>query len=111
MARHAAVDLSQIFDVLPYDPESERLSPAELARLRAILVETGVRLQEGSAADQKLRELRQLYEPYVQALSNRLLLTLPPWIPALDEHDDWETSVWESTGTPLSRNVEEDGRR
>ncbi len=76
MARHAAVDLSQIFDVLPYEPEPERLSPAELARLRAILVETGVQLQEGSAADQKRRELRQL-EPYVQALSDRLLLTLP----------------------------------
>ncbi|MDQ3834640.1 MAG: potassium channel family protein [Actinomycetota bacterium] len=112
LARHAAVDLSQIFGVLPYEPKPERLSLDGLARLRAILLETGVWLHEGSAADQKLRELRQLYEPYVQALSDRLLLTLPPWIPASDAPDDWETSVWESTGTPLSRNVEEeDGRR
>lgn len=99
MARHAAVDLSQIFGTPPRPPQIDRLPPVELARLRALLAEAGVQLREGDAAEQKLVEIRKKYEPYVNALAEYLLMPLPPWLPIADAADDWQTSVWEHSAT------------
>jgi hypothetical protein len=100
MARHAVVDLSIILGVPPGGPDSDRLPDADVANLRAFLTETGLRLREGSEADQKLRALRQLYEPYLYSLAKRLCLTLPPWISESSIKDNWETSVWEPEPRP-----------
>jgi hypothetical protein len=102
MARHAVVDLCLVFAVPPIEPEVDRLAEADLANLRAYLTAAGVRLREGSEADQRLRELRRMYEPYIYALSKRLLLALPPWISESARQDNWETSVWEP-GTDSKR--------
>ena len=101
IARHAAVDLSQIFHTPPRMPSVDRLPPAELARLRNILAEAGMQLREGPEADQKLAEIRAKYEPYVSALADYLLVTLPPWIPPSESADDWQTSVWEHASTAI----------
>ena len=80
MARHAAVDLAQVVDA-EYSPhDAERLTEADLNRLRTELAGHGVTLNDGSDAPERLSELRVLYEPYLHALSRRLLMTLPPWI-------------------------------
>ena len=42
MARHAVVDLSIVFDTPPYQPNEDRLSPADLNRLKASLSNYGV---------------------------------------------------------------------
>lgn len=102
MARHAAVDLSQILGTPPCAPHPDRLPPGDLARLRVLLAVSGVRLREGDAAGRKLAELRDSYEPYVRALSDYLFMPLPPWIPPDDGADDWQTSVWEHATAPLS---------
>lgn len=99
MARHAAVDLSQILGTPPRPPVVDRLPPAELARLRAMLAEVGMPLRDGPAADQKLAAVRAKYEPYVNALADHLLIALPPWIPRPDTVDDWQTSVYEHVST------------
>jgi hypothetical protein len=96
MARHAAVDLTQIFNVPPHMPEPDRLPPAELAHLRARLAATDFHLRAGPQADQHLIELRHMYEPYLNALANHLLVALPPWMPALDKLDNWQTTAWET---------------
>src|SRR5262249_36269570 len=67
MARHAVADLAQIFarsrqPVLAPD----RLPSSSLTTLRNMLRETGVTLENDVMAEQKLRELRQMYEPHVQ---------------------------------------------
>ena len=80
MARHAVVDLAQVFSTPPHPPKQDRLPAEELLRLRADLAEKGLHLRVGAAADAKLVELRQMYEPYVNALARRLLLTLPSWM-------------------------------
>lgn len=95
MARHAAVDLSQILGTPPRPPQVDRLPPAELAKLRAVLSETGLSLRNGPEADTKLAAIRGKYEPYVNALAEHLLVTLPAWLPAPDTADDWQTSVYE----------------
>ena len=99
MARHAAVDLSQVFGQSPRQRQPERLSPADMPRLRSRLTESGVVLHEGEAVDQKLTKLRALYEPYLVALEGYLLMPLPPWIPPPSARDDWETSPGEPAGS------------
>jgi hypothetical protein len=93
IARHAVVDLSQIFNTAPCHP-ADRLPAKELARLRRTLGDQGVKLAEDSAADRRLHELRMMYEPYVTSLSRFLLMRLPPWIVATEALDNWQTSAW-----------------
>jgi hypothetical protein len=93
MARHAVVDLAQIFMSSPQALAPDRLPPSGLTALRTMLADAGVTLQEGVAAEQKLRELRQMYEPYVQSLSEFLLMTLPPWFRITVMPDSWQTSA------------------
>jgi voltage-gated potassium channel Kch len=94
MARHAVVDLAQIFDTPPREPVPDRLPPDELTRLRAFLNSASVRPAEGDSADSQLRALRRVYEPYVKPLSDFLLLPLPRWSPEVDAVDNWQTSAW-----------------
>jgi hypothetical protein len=99
ITRHAIVDLAQVFNCPPHKPKHDRLPSDELARIRTTLTEAGLKLREGNAVDQKLSELRRMYEPYVCALSNYLRITVPPWIPKSSHIDNWQTSAWgRSTG-------------
>ena len=50
-------------------------------RLAAVLAQVGVPLRAGPEADAMLTHLRQMYEPFVSALADRLLMPLPPWLP------------------------------
>ena len=94
MARHALVDLAQIFNTPPCAPIPDRLLPADLTRLRAALVASGIKLRDSAAADEKLSALRQMYEPYVNSLADYLLVTIPDWIPPTKTFDNWQTSAW-----------------
>ena len=74
--------------------------------------EAGLDLHEPAAAEDKLRELRGMYEPFVQALARRLLLTLPPFVPAQETPDNWQRSAWMRPAPgigklPLARGDEE----
>jgi len=97
MARHAVVDLSQVFNTPPHEP-AQRLSETEFSRLQARLVEAGLTWREASdagGAARQLAELRLLYEPYVAALARHLAVTLPPWVRPGERPDNWQTSAWE----------------
>ncbi len=96
MARHAVVDLAQVFNTPPHEP-AQRLTDAELPRLRERLAEAGLRLRDGAdaaAATKQLAELRLMYEPYVAALARHLAVTLPPWVRQVERPDNWQTSAW-----------------
>ncbi len=95
MARHAVVDLAQVFSTPPEKLSLERLTPAQLAQTRKYLAEAGLRFHEGAAADKHLRELRFMYEPYVMAMAHRLMLPISPWITDEKRKDNWETSAWD----------------
>ena len=102
IARHAVVDLAQVFQTPPRPPQPDRLPSAALKKLRASLAAAGIVLKDGEDADRRLAELRRMYEPYVQALADRLLFTLPAWNVATAGSDNWRTSAWErySSDTP-----------
>jgi hypothetical protein len=95
MARHAAVDLTQVFNTPPLPLPADRLPPKELVNLRAALARAGISLKDGTQADVELSRLRGMYEPYLNALGQHLLVTLPPWMPPPDLTDNWQTSAWE----------------
>jgi ion channel len=95
IARHAVVDLSQVFGTPPRELPQDRLPPADLRRIRDTLANHGLKLHDGEAADSRLTELRRMYEPYVFALAGYLLQPLPAWIPsAKGKKDNWQTSAW-----------------
>lgn len=95
IARHAAVDLAQIFDTPPKNPAESRLPPEEFERLRDALAEVGLRLRNAEDAEQRLSDIRRTYEPFVHTLAEHLLVNLPPWVPATRTVDDWQTSAWD----------------
>src|SRR5438067_3590295 len=94
IARHAIVDLAQVLATSPTKGVN-RLPPAEFARLQDVLAASGIRLNPGPATEQKLAELREAYEPFVGGMANRLLVSLPPWIPPEDSLDDWQSTAWD----------------
>jgi hypothetical protein len=95
MARHAVVDLALVFKTRPRAPERDRLSEEELLHLRTTLAAENLHLRTGGEADERLRELRRMYEPYVHALSQYLHLDLPPWVSDANRGDNWQTSAWD----------------
>jgi len=94
IARHAVVDLSQVFGTSPRPLPQDRLPAAELRRIRDVLAQHGLKLNDGEAANTRLIELRNMYEPYIFALAAYLNQTLPPWIPAKKGKDNWQTTAW-----------------
>ena len=91
MARHAAVDLSQVLSARRVRHE-DRLPPDELERVRHDLEEAGLRPSRSPEADGRLTELRKAYEPYVARLSRHLVMPLPPWRHPSETKDNWQTS-------------------
>ncbi len=82
MARHAVVDLSRVFHLTPRAPATDRLPPADLARLVHLLAEAGRAPSDPEGLARRLGDLRRTYEPYVSALADHLLMPLPAWTPA-----------------------------
>ncbi|HEY4228773.1 MAG TPA: potassium channel family protein [Thermoanaerobaculia bacterium] len=93
MTRHAVVDLCYVFRLRPHAPHPPRLSPEELKRLADSLRSSGVTLHCDDGGRKRFEELRASYEGYVEALSRRLLMTLPPWIPPERVHENWSATA------------------
>jgi hypothetical protein len=94
IARHAAVDLSQVFKTPPRALLHSRLSSEDLKRIRDMLAQHGLKMGNFSEMEERLADLRNMYEPYLFALAEYLSLSLPPWIPAAKGKDNWQTTAW-----------------
>ena len=94
IARHAAVDLSQVFKTRPRALPHNRLPAEDLKRIRDMLASYGLRAGDISEMGERLAELRNMYEPYLFGLAEYLGLTLPPWIPPAKGKDNWQTTAW-----------------
>jgi hypothetical protein len=78
ISRHAVADLAEVFHLRPHPPREDRLPPEDLPKVRSLLVEC-IGPSCAEAGDQKLQELRSMYEPYISVLSRLLWMPLPPW--------------------------------
>jgi hypothetical protein len=95
IARHAVVDLAQVLNAR-YDPSaSDRLTSEDLVLIRAQLAQKGLKLRDSVEAEEKLSQLRMLYEPYVLALAKTLYISLPPWIRRDTIKDNWQAGPWD----------------
>jgi hypothetical protein len=90
MARHAAVDLSLVLRVRPCASDENRLPPERCRQMEQILREAGMDLHSGPGIDARLAELRGMYEPFVNGMVRRFLLTLPPILPENAVADNWQ---------------------
>ncbi len=97
IARHAVVDLSQVFNTSPKELSTDRLPPPALQHIRDVLAQHGLKLHDDAVADQRLSDLRRMYEPYIYALATYLNQSLPPWIPPKKGKDNWQTTAWGKT--------------
>ncbi len=96
IARHALVDLSQVFSAPPdHDGSFNRLLPDDMAEIRRQLRSSGLNLSDGEGADAELQRIRGLYEPYAISLALYLRLELPPWIKRDAAKDNWQTTAWQ----------------
>jgi hypothetical protein len=94
MCRHTIADLAQVFFTRPRPMTRDRLPAADFVRLRASLNHAGFALLDDEASNRKLKELRAMYEPYLNALARFLCMELPPWILSKEITDNWKTSAW-----------------
>ena len=94
IARHAAVDLSQVFKMRPRALPFNRLPAEDVKRIREMLVQHGMKVLDAKEMEEQLAALRNMYEPYLFALAEYLNLSMPPWIPAAKGKDNWQTTAW-----------------
>lgn len=92
IARHAVVDIAQIFKTAPRQPGADRFSEEAFSRF---LASSGLPPADAAVAREKLAELRKLYEPYVHALSEHLMMPLPAVGVPGAHGENWRTSAWE----------------
>jgi hypothetical protein len=102
MSRHAVVDISLILNQPPGRDAPDRLPTESFRQIREMLDGGCLKLLTAEGAEQKLRRIRGYYEPYLNGLSERFLLALPPWIASQKVMDNWQSSAWERGPVPAS---------
>jgi hypothetical protein len=100
IARHAAVDLTQVLYARP-DVTADRLAPDDLEQLRRHLEAVGLRPSRSPDVDARLVQLRRSYEPYVVGLGRSLMMPVPPWWRERPARDNWQTSPRRDGGPHL----------
>lgn len=94
MARHALIDLGQVFHVQDQavwklQEGKDRLSSADFDRLCGALGEMHLKLCRDDGSARRLNTIRALYEQHAGALSDYLRMPLPAWVPKMKEKDQW----------------------
>lgn len=92
IGRHTLVDVAQVYRLKPREESGARCGPDRLQELRAWLASAGVPLVEGPDAERRFIELRRLYTPYLDALSEYLAMPLPDWLPHGREKYNWKST-------------------
>ncbi len=94
MARHALIDLGQVFRVKEkkawqHQAEVNRLPAKDFYHLCEALGANRLPLCGDPAAAKRLSTIRALYEPHACALSEYLRMPLPMWVAPPKENDQW----------------------
>ena len=94
MARHALIDLGQVYHLQEQalwqlQESKDRLPPADFDRLCAALGEMHLKLCRDDGSARRLNTIRALYEQHAGAFSDYLRMPLPAWVRPLKEKDQW----------------------
>ena len=104
ISRHAVVDLAQVLNCPPKRTDGARLPPGELQKLHEVLIAAKLSdccSEDRDESERRLGDLRRMYEPYIAALSDRLLMPVGAWVPAKQIVDNWRTSAWARISTDI----------
>lgn len=101
IGRHAIADLAFAFHTRTAPPAGDRLSPEALRDLCERVEEAGLQLNGDGDVHEQLEELRETYEPYARALSRRLALPLPEWLPPEELETNWQRASAQRRGRSL----------
>jgi hypothetical protein len=92
MLRHTLVNLALIVHREPIAFDYDRLPPVNLESLRVYLQGSGIHCLRTPGADSRLSQLRAMYEPYVNVLSQHLVSEVVPWHNYGPVRDNWRTT-------------------
>ena len=90
--RHLIVDTAYIFNLPPTNSWRDRLDGEDFEWMMDELEELGLSLHRDFDA---LKNLRELYEPYVLSISSVLMFPISPWRRRKIELDNWQTAAWD----------------
>lgn len=90
-ARLSIVELCRVFQLKPQAKDTDRLPSHNFEAATQLLLDAGLAFSDEEEAEERLRQLRTTYEPFLCALSNHFLLPLPSWLPS-NEMDNWQKS-------------------
>lgn len=90
IARHAAVDLSQILNAPPRPSARLETMPSDL--LLRIFAEAGLKFANPSEAVDLLSQYRKMYEGYITGIAHSLAMELPSWTRDTTRLDNWEAT-------------------
>ncbi len=113
MARHALVDIGQVFGVQErkswqQQAQVDRLPSTDFYHLCEALVEHKLRLCGDPAAAKRLNTIRALYEPHALALSDYLRMPLPVWVAPPKVNDQWSLLTKLRTDAELALKIRGD---
>ena len=91
MARHALVDLSQVFSQAPVTDMPDRLPQERFEAMYNLLCQSGVSVCRDPGSMERLSQMRGLYEGYAETMSRYLCMALPPWLAERPHKDNWQT--------------------
>jgi hypothetical protein len=97
VGRHTLADLAFAFTrrrgAEPTGPSEGRLTPDGLSELQARLEGSGLHADPDPEAAERLRELRDSYEPFAVGIAQQLALNLPGWLPEGEVRENWRAST------------------
>lgn len=91
MARHALMDLSQIFVAHPEMKSPERLSAEDFQKVHARLTSAGFKVCDTEDTERRLKKLRGLYESYAYWMGEYFCMPLPPFLDEGNEASHWRS--------------------
>ncbi|MDQ1472793.1 MAG: hypothetical protein QOJ99_4273 [Bryobacterales bacterium] len=91
-SRQAVVEMGRVFQVGARPLPTERLPSADYQQICSRLADAGLQFGDDSDAEQRLAAFRNTYEPFLNGLSNYLVVPLPAWLPDEDQLDNWQNS-------------------
>lgn len=89
MARHAVIDLAHIFSLASPPVTEDRLPAGRVEEICHQLTNAGFTLCTANASLERVRELRDMYEPQAFALGRLLMQSLPPFTPEAGKRSNW----------------------
>jgi hypothetical protein len=102
MARHAIVDICLILGAPPISNGDDRLNDGVCKHLMEALAKAGMNIEPETGME-KLKKMRDLYEPFLNGLAKRLVVTLPPIAHPKPLSDNWQSSAWTRKAAPVDR--------